>query len=88
MATLVDSEEAPAQLSGLLQRAAAGEEIIITHEGKPAVRLVPIEPPARKRPRVPGTGKGKFRVSSDFDAPLSEEDLREWYERGLTTDTE
>jgi prevent-host-death family protein len=40
--------EAKAHLSDLIRRGQAGEEIEITVRGKPAVRLVAVEPP-RKR---------------------------------------
>jgi prevent-host-death family protein len=86
MATMVDSREAPGQLASLLKRAAEGEEIIITHEGGLAVRLVPISEETRAPRRTPGTGIGKFWVSADFDAPLPEDAIKEWYEPGLTTD--
>ena len=37
--------EAKTQLSKLIERAEAGEEVVIARAGKPAVRLVPVEPP-------------------------------------------
>ena len=43
MAVQVNIAEAKAKLSALLDRALAGEEIIIARAGKPLVRLVPIE---------------------------------------------
>jgi prevent-host-death family protein len=39
--------EAKARLSQLLERAAKGEEIIITSNGRPKARLVPVAPAAR-----------------------------------------
>jgi prevent-host-death family protein len=44
----VSVAEAKAHLSDLIRRGQAGEEIEITVRGKPAVRLVAVEPP-RKR---------------------------------------
>ena len=38
--------QAKTQLSKLIERAEAGEEVIIARDGKPAVRLQPVEPPA------------------------------------------
>ena len=40
--------DAKAHLSALVDRAEAGESIVITRHGKPAARLVPIE--AAKKP--------------------------------------
>ena len=65
--------EAKTQLSRLVDRAAAGEEIVIAKSGRPRARLVPLED---TRPlRVPGKGKGQWRVGRDFDAPLPDEQL-------------
>jgi prevent-host-death family protein len=62
--------EAKTALSGLVERAAAGEEIVIAKAGVPKVKLVAIRP-ARKR-RRPGGWEGRVRISSDFDEPLPE----------------
>jgi prevent-host-death family protein len=57
--------EAKAQLSALVERALAGEEVIIGRAGKPAVRLVPFT--QRAEQRRPGTLKGQVRIAPDFD---------------------
>lgn len=60
--------EAKTNLSELVERAARGEEIVIAKSGKPKALLVPL---GDVRPlRVPGKGKGKWRLSRSFDAPL------------------
>jgi prevent-host-death family protein len=58
--------EAKTHLSSLMDRAAAGEEIIIARAGKPVVRLIAYQddkPPKR----TPGIWKGKVKISTDFD---------------------
>ena len=65
--------EAKTQLSALVDRAAAGEEIIIAKHGRPRARLVPLMSAARRRP---GRGKGRIWMSADFDAPLPAAVLR------------
>jgi prevent-host-death family protein len=40
--TLVELRDAGAQLEELIERAAAGEEIALARDGKPAVLVVPI----------------------------------------------
>jgi prevent-host-death family protein len=71
--------EAKTQLSRLVDRAAAGEEIVIAKSGRPRARLVPLED---TRPmRVPGKGKGRWRVGKEFDAALPD-DLLEGFEGG------
>ena len=66
--------DAKTHLSSLVERAAAGGEIVITKSGRPRARLVPLED---SRPqRVSGRGKGAWRVSADFDAPRPEDILK------------
>ena len=69
--------EAKLNLSRLVERAAAGEEIVIAKNGKPMAKLVPL--PARPK-RVPGLWKGKVWESPDCWAPMSAEELKLWYE--------
>jgi prevent-host-death family protein len=67
----VNTHEAKTQLSRLLRRVAAGEEITIANRGVPVARLVPVPP--KKTPRVLGIFRGQFSVPDDFDAPLPDE---------------
>jgi len=69
MPAMVNVGDAKARLPELIERAAKGEEIILARNGKPRARLVPL-PDDRRGLRVPGKGKGRFRVRRDFDAPL------------------
>jgi prevent-host-death family protein len=69
---VVSLYEAKTQLSALVEQAAAGEEIIITKNGRPRAKLVPVRDAARRRP---GKAKGKIWMSGDFDAPLPAEIL-------------
>ncbi len=68
---MVNVYQAKTQLSRLLDRAEAGEEIIITRNGRPVARLAPLRP-ARK-PRKLGSLRGKIRMRADFDAPLPQD---------------
>lgn len=72
MTTSVGVHEAKTQLSQLLRRVAAGEEIVITRRGREVARLVP---PARRARRRLGFDRGRFAVPDDFDAPLPDESL-------------
>jgi prevent-host-death family protein len=63
----VNIHEAKTHLSRLVDRAAAGEEVIIARAGKPVAKLVALT----QKPRVVfGTLAGVLRVPDDFDAPL------------------
>jgi prevent-host-death family protein len=67
--TMVNVGDAKARLPELIERAARGEEIIRARNGKPRARIVPLAN-ERRRLRVPGKGKGRFRARRHFDAPL------------------
>ena len=65
--------EAKSHLSSLVERAAAGEEIIIAKAGRPLARLVPLAAP-RTAPRPLGllVGQG-YWIGDDFDGPLPDD---------------
>lgn len=65
---VVNIHHAKTQLSRLLERVEAGEEIIIARNGTPVAKLVPMA----LQPRQPGRLKGKVKISPQFDAPLPE----------------
>jgi prevent-host-death family protein len=66
---VVNIHEAKTQLSKLLARVAAGEEITIAKAGRPIARLCPIH---RDEVRVPGRYAGQGFLAEDFDDPLQE----------------
>lgn len=70
----VGVHQAKTHLSRLLERVAAGEEVVIAKGGTPVARLVPIDHPLKDR--LPGLDKGKGEIADDFDAQLPEELLR------------
>ena len=63
---LLNVHYAKTHLSKLLDRVAAGEEIVLGKNGKPVAKLVPIQLANRR----PGRLKGKIKIRPDFDAPL------------------
>ncbi|MEQ1566101.1 MAG: type II toxin-antitoxin system Phd/YefM family antitoxin [Myxococcota bacterium] len=65
--------DAKTHLSRLLDAVEAGEEVVITRNGRPVARLVAAAPPPPQR-RF-GTLPGLATVAEDFDAPLSLDDL-------------
>jgi prevent-host-death family protein len=70
MSIQVNVLEAKTQLSRLLDRAAAGEEVVIARAGRPVARLVAVSPDAPARPL--GMLRGRGWIAEDFDAPLDE----------------
>jgi prevent-host-death family protein len=79
--TQVNLYEAKTQLSSLVERAAKGEEIVIAKAGKPMARLVPIAVQGKAAGPLRKFGQnilGITYIAEDFDAPLSEETLKDF----------
>ncbi len=57
--------QAKAQLSMLVERVQAGEEVIIGKAGKPVAILSPYVAATKKR--TPGALRGKIQIADDFD---------------------
>lgn len=67
----VNIYEAKTRLSQLVDKAAAGEDIVVSRNGKPLVRITRLDVPKRRIKF--GVLKGKLTVPVDFDAPLPDE---------------
>ena len=70
----VNIHEAKTHFSRLLQRVAAGEEVIIARAGVPVARLVPSS--RRRGSRPLGMDEGRIWIADDFDAPLPDDLLK------------
>lgn len=71
---MVNIFEAKAKLSDLLDRAAAGEQILICKRNQPVAELRPIPGP-RQAPRPIGKAKGLFTIPDAFFDQLDDADL-------------
>jgi antitoxin (DNA-binding transcriptional repressor) of toxin-antitoxin stability system len=72
----IELDKAKADMATLIQTALNGEEVIITQNDEPVLKLVRI---ATSKPRrQSGSAKGLISLSEDFDEPL--EDFREYME--------
>ena len=69
--------EAKSQFSNLVDRAAAGETIVIARAGKPMAKLGPVDAIRKSRSGVTFGGRlaGKIGLSDDFYEPFTDEDL-------------
>jgi len=69
MTETVNMHQAKSSLSRLVERALAGEDVIITRNGKPLVRLVPVPVP-QTRKRGPDLEFTDEEITELFEAPL------------------
>jgi prevent-host-death family protein len=67
MTQFISLYDAKTRLSALVDRAAAGEEIVIAKNGIPRARLVPIE--GLGEPRTPANAMRIEHIAADFDDP-------------------
>lgn len=72
----VDISVAQTQITELLQSALQGEEIIITRDNHPILKLIQVASQPKRRQR--GSAKGQIWMAADFDEPL--EDFKEYTE--------
>lgn len=70
MAEMFTIAEARAQLSRLIERTQAGEEIVIRQGRQPVAKLVRFRP--EPMPRKLGALRGQIWIADDFDAPAEE----------------
>jgi prevent-host-death family protein len=69
----VNIYKAKTRLSQLVDIAASGEDVVISRNGKPLVRITQLE--THKLRIKFGVLKGRVRVAKDFDSPLPDEVL-------------
>ena len=78
--TRVTMHEAKTQLSRLVAKARAGEEVVIMKGKEPVARIVPMKSAPPPGPRQPGQLKGKIDFDDRFFEPLPDDELRLWNE--------
>ena len=70
----VDLNEAQSSLQNLIDAAIRGEEVFITKDMLPIVKLVAVK--NERKMRKPGSAIGLVHIADDFDEPL--EDFKEY----------
>lgn len=63
----VGMHEAKTHLSKLVERAEAGEDVVIQRNGQPVVRLVPVVEEPRSLASVRGAWRGRVHMAEDFE---------------------
>jgi prevent-host-death family protein len=71
----IDINQALPQMLKLIEIASAGEEIIITKNNQPVVKLLSIQTP-QKRPQLFGSDRDLVSLTDDFDELL--EDFKDY----------
>ena len=71
----VNIHEAKTNLSRLLVKVEAGEDVIIARSGTPVARLVRFQ---KQGKRQFGSMKGRVKLDDSFFDPLPEEELAAW----------
>ena len=64
----IDIHDAKTRLSDLVDLAAAGEDVVVSCNGKPLVRITQLK--GARRPIKFGVLNGKVRIAADFETPL------------------
>ena len=72
----VNIYDAKTRLSQLVDKVVAGEDVVVSRNGKPLVRITRLD--SGRRPIRFGVLKGKVKITRDFDAPLPSKVLSEF----------
>jgi len=68
----INITKARARFSQLVNKAASGDDVIVSRNGKPLVRITRFASRGKQRIKF-GVLKGKLKIAADFDAPLPAE---------------
>lgn len=74
---LINIHDAKTHFSKIINQVLKGEEVIISKSGKPLIKLIPFAEETKSRKG--GQLKGLMQISDDFDAPLPDEILKQFY---------
>ncbi len=75
----IDLNRQKVDLETLLARVGRGEEIVLSRDGRPVMRVAPVEPLAATVGELPfGVWRDKLWFAEDVDAPLSDAMLDEF----------
>lgn len=81
---IINMHDAKTHLSRYVEKALAGEEVILARAGEPVAALVPLDAlaGAKKNSVILGIITGAFAVPDHFDALLPEEVMAAFYGEG------
>ena len=70
----IELDEAKAKMDAVIQTALDGEEVVITQNDEPVLKIVPVSKSTPRRRA--GSARGLISMAEDFDEPL--EDFAEY----------
>ena len=74
--------DAKTQLSRIVARVEAGEEIVISRDGHPVAKVVPLGSRVRRTGR--GSLRGKLTFAEDWDSPATNDAIADDFLTGAT----
>ena len=79
MATVINKEDAYAHLADVVDRAMGGEEIVISHDGRPRLKLMPVHEAVSSNGgrRLGGDLEGRIKEAPGVWDPMTDDELRE-----------
>src|SRR5438128_1608730 len=80
--TTVNMHEAKTRLSQLVAKVEAGEEVIISRDGKPVAKITRVQPVKRAKA---GFAKGTVTIVGNFEDPMPDDWLDMFYNAPLCT---
>ena len=75
----VNIYDAKTQLSQLVERAMAGEEVVIAKAGKAMVKLTPVRQPVE---RVLGAARGRYQLTEGWERAMNDAEYGEFTSEG------
>lgn len=66
----IDINQAKQNFPELIEKTVSNGEVIITKDGQPIVKMVPLT--KAKKERKFGTAKGLIKMADDFDQPIDD----------------
>ncbi|HCL55560.1 MAG TPA: type II toxin-antitoxin system prevent-host-death family antitoxin [Spirochaetia bacterium] len=78
MALIISMDKANHDFLKIIEKVRNGEEVILEDNGNPIINIFPYR--KKKNKRVANLAKDKIWISEDFDQPLSDDIIKDFYQ--------
>lgn len=75
---IIDIDEAASRFPDLIERACAGEEVVLSRDTVPLVRLMPVLAERVEAKREFGSLRGKLVIPEELIRPLPSDEMDAW----------